>query len=108
MRLTYVIIIQVVDALIKLGAKINQKNGEGATPLHEASRNGHVKIALHLLIHGADYTIKGTSGYSKSRTPIEVASNAEMQELLMNVKEEDFKQEEEEDRTILPQDHVIW
>jgi ankyrin repeat protein len=48
-------VITVVDLLLELGAKVNQRNSEGCTPLHVAARRGHAPV-LHRLLKspGAD------------------------------------------------------
>ena len=55
--------------LIQAGGDVNEQNGNGWTPLHEASRNGHVEVITALLAAGADKTIKDEDG----KTPHDVA-----------------------------------
>ena len=45
--------------------------GDGSTPLHWASHEGHVEVVDYLLDHGADIKAKNTSG----ETPLSDASN---------------------------------
>ncbi len=39
----------VMDVLLRLGARVNTQTGYGGTPLHAAARNGHEKIVQKLL-----------------------------------------------------------
>ena len=49
-----------------------------STPLHEASREGHVEVVRLLLEHGADLRARDRSG----KTPSEVASQYERLEIV--------------------------
>jgi len=53
---------EVAIALIEGGADVNQKDKEGATPLHTAALLCYPKIVLALLDNGADKTIKDNDG----------------------------------------------
>jgi ankyrin repeat protein len=67
---------------------INQADGFGRSPLFIASANGYYEIAKILLEYGADPKlppIKYLDGYGvKSKTPLDVAKNDKMRELLKN------------------------
>jgi ankyrin repeat protein len=67
---------------------INQADGFGRSPLFVASENGNYEIAKILLEYGADPKlppIKYLDGYGvKSKTPLDVAKNDKMRELLRN------------------------
>ena len=53
---------EVAIALIEGGADVNQKDKEGATPLHTAALLCYPKIVLALLNNGADKTIRDNDG----------------------------------------------
>ena len=40
--------------LIQAGGDVNEQDGYGSTPLHEASREGHVEVVAELLKLGAN------------------------------------------------------
>jgi len=61
--------VELVKKLIQAGGDINTKDGRGDTPLHSASRYGHVEVITTLLAAGADKTIKNKHG----KTPHDVA-----------------------------------
>jgi ankyrin repeat protein len=46
--------IPLLDTLLQYGAKINQKNINGNTPLHEAINAGDLPLVVYLISHGAD------------------------------------------------------
>ena len=48
--------------LIQAGGDVNSQSQGGGTPLHDASRNGHVEVITALLAAGADKTLKNKSG----------------------------------------------
>ena len=60
-----------VKKLIQAGGEVNEQNGSGWTPLHQASGSGHVEVITALLAAGADKTIKNDKG----QTPHDVAMN---------------------------------
>lgn len=59
-----------VDVLLKIGANINQKDGDGLTALHMAVTNGHRVIMQYLLRAGAFVDAQNRDG----RTPLHVAA----------------------------------
>ena len=61
----------IVKYLIKAGADINAKDGNGYNVLHRASINKHEQIVKILLDAGADVNIKTTDGW----TPLHLASS---------------------------------
>jgi ankyrin repeat protein len=44
------------------GAKVDESNYCGLSPLHLAASAGNLEIAKWLIAHGADCTLKNTSG----------------------------------------------
>ena len=69
---------EVVEKLIQAGEDINSKDDRGDTPLHHASRNGHVEVITALLAAGADKTIKNKDG----KTPYDYAKNQDCKNAL--------------------------
>ena len=70
---------EVVKKLIQAGGDVNEKEEEdGASPLHVASRNGHVEVITALLAAGADKKIKDIIG----QTPHDVAKNQDCKNAL--------------------------
>lgn len=65
---------------------INQADGFGRSPLFVASENGCYEIAKILLEYGADPNLppKKYSDGVESKTPLDVAKNEKMRELLRN------------------------
>ena len=61
---------EVVQFLIKNGADVNIKSGDGATPLHSAAFLGRVDVAKLLLENGADIKARDNDG----ATPVDVLS----------------------------------
>ena len=51
-----------VDRLVKAGAKVNAMNDYGATPMSEAALSGNVKIMARLLDAGADVESPNVDG----------------------------------------------
>jgi len=50
---------QVAEILIKEGADVNAKDGNGATPLHPAAMQGHLEIIEQLLNAGVEVVASG-------------------------------------------------
>jgi ankyrin repeat protein len=63
----------VSEALLKRGAKIDQKQAGGSTPLHGAAYYGQSLIVKLLLAHGADPSLKNVFG----NTAADEASSSE-------------------------------
>ena len=59
--------------LLKLGADINKRNGNGFTPLMRAAHYGSTNSAKVLLEHGADTTLRAGSGDPSLRSIMETA-----------------------------------
>ncbi|XP_041989095.1 poly [ADP-ribose] polymerase tankyrase [Aricia agestis] len=55
---------QVMEILIKKGARVNEKNKDGQTPLHVATENSHLDAMDLLLRHGAK--VNATDGRGES------------------------------------------
>ncbi len=53
-----------VKRLIKEGANVNARNGDGSTPLHKAAQKGHLKVVKYLIRKGADVNAKDRYGYT--------------------------------------------
>jgi ankyrin repeat protein len=51
-----------VSRLLSIGADVNVKDSNGATPLIRASKNDHVQVVIELLDHGADIEAKDGVG----------------------------------------------
>ena len=64
--------ITIVQELLSAGANINARSGPASrTALHQAVRDGDVKLVRFLLRHGADTKARTTHG----RTPLDYATN---------------------------------
>ena len=50
--------LECVNYLLECGARINEKDCEGDTPLHDAIRLARPKVVRTLILHGANMTIK--------------------------------------------------
>ena len=61
---------EIVQFLIKNGADVNIKSGDGATPLHSAAFLGRIDVAKLLLENGADIKARNNDG----ATPVDVLS----------------------------------
>jgi ankyrin repeat protein len=59
-----------VKYLKSVGADIHAKNNYGETPLHFASRNGHLEVVKYLKSVGADINAKNNNSW----TPLHSAS----------------------------------
>jgi hypothetical protein len=53
---------KLVQDLIKKGAKVNEKDGDGTTPLMLAAQEGHSNVLRSLLAAGADINLKDHDG----------------------------------------------
>lgn len=58
-----------LNELLEYNVEINQKNKNGDTALHIATKNGYKDIVNLLLIHKADLNIKNNN----QNTPLEIA-----------------------------------
>jgi ankyrin repeat protein len=86
-----------VKLLLETGQvrNINESDGMGRSPLYIASKNGNYEIAKILLEHGADASLPPMkypdwSGL-QSKTPLDVAKNNKMRELLKKSAEPSVK-----------------
>uniref|UniRef100_A0A5S6QKX3 Poly [ADP-ribose] polymerase n=1 Tax=Trichuris muris TaxID=70415 RepID=A0A5S6QKX3_TRIMR len=70
--------LEVTELLIKYGANVNALDLWQFSPLHEAASKGRIDVCSCLLAHGADPTVKNSNG----KTAIDLASSAELRELL--------------------------
>lgn len=50
--------IECVNYLIENGARINDKDCEGDTPIHDAIRLARPKVVRSLILHGANMSMK--------------------------------------------------
>jgi ankyrin repeat protein len=53
-----------VKYLKSVGADIHAKNNYGETPLHFASRNGHLEVVKYLKSVGADINAKNNNSWT--------------------------------------------
>jgi len=60
---------QFVKFLLSHGAKVNDRDDDGQTPLHTAARDGNLKVVELLLTHGAEINAKD----KQSKTPLQLA-----------------------------------
>ncbi|KAK2152971.1 hypothetical protein LSH36_313g04004 [Paralvinella palmiformis] len=67
----------VIQCLVKRGAKVNVVNGSGATPLHDAIVRGNLEVIEELLLCGADIKLAGTEGKYKGITAYALSENRE-------------------------------
>ena len=51
-----------MELLVKHGAKVNDTDRLGQTPLHVAAQGGRVGVARFLLANGADQNLKTAAG----------------------------------------------
>ena len=71
----------IAELLIANGADVKATDREGHTPLHAAAMSGWDTIEL-LIANGADVNAKVVSGSYKGMTPLDLASKAEIAELI--------------------------
>ena len=64
--------------LIERGADPNTRSWDDQTPLHYASRDGHIEKARVLIEHGANVEVKDNNG----RTPLDIASSNQREEII--------------------------
>lgn len=62
--------VEIIKLLIEHGAKVNETDGTGETPLHFASSRGFVDVVKLLLEHGANVNAKDYNG----QTPLDLAT----------------------------------
>jgi hypothetical protein len=48
--------------LLEMGAKINTVNNNNSSPLHRASYRNNIELAILLMNHGADYSVRDKTG----------------------------------------------
>ena len=51
-----------VNVLLEAGAEVNKTNIDGDTPLHEASRRGHLEVVNVLVAAGAEVNKTNNGG----------------------------------------------
>merc|ERR1712100_21540 len=73
---------EIAKLLLENGAKVNQADTEGRTPLNEAAEQGHTEITNLLLKKGADPN--NIARKSDGSTPLHYAANAEIAKLLLD------------------------
>ncbi|XP_065833595.1 uncharacterized protein [Oscarella lobularis] len=61
-----------IDVLCAHGAVVDQKNGDGATALHDAAKRGNVDVIKALIGHGASATIRAEKGPYRGKTPLDL------------------------------------
>lgn len=69
-----------VKFLVENGANINQPDNEGWIPLHAAASCGYLDIAEYLISQGAHVGAVNSEG----DTPLDIAEEEAMEELLQN------------------------
>ena len=74
--------IEAIKQRLAEGADANAKNNFGETALHKASAEGHREIVELLVANGADVNAKIASGSYKGMTPLDLASKAEIVDLI--------------------------
>ena len=53
---------EVAKMLLERGAKINTVNNNNSSPLHRASYRNNIELAILLMNHGADYSVRDKTG----------------------------------------------
>ena len=71
---------KMVQYALEQGANVNSSahDKDGNTPLHDAARNGHLDVALLLMVYGADVNVRNKMG----QLPIEVATKEEIKQAI--------------------------
>ena len=86
--------------LLKAGAKVDQEDADGCTPLIVAARQGNYSVARALLEGGAEKD-KGTCGHDLGQTPLSAARRHGHQRIVDllegNYQDEDEDEDEDED-----------
>jgi len=65
--------IEAVKQHLAAGADVNEKAGDGTTPLHNAAVYGHKEVAELLLANGAEVNAIIVSGRNQGKTPLDLA-----------------------------------
>ncbi|NXF45929.1 MYPT2 phosphatase, partial [Oceanites oceanicus] len=99
--------LDMVKFLVENGAKVNQQDNEGWTPLHAVASCGYLNIAEYLISHGANVAAVNSEG----EVPSDIAEEAAMKDLLLEqVKKQgvdlDLARKEEEQQML--QDARQW
>ena len=95
---------EVVEMLLKKGAKVDERRTDGSTPLHLACARGHTKVVQCLIAYGADAQLR--TEY-RQQTPLHLACSdsrvetAEIVEILLNYGV-DNSTEEASDEVVYP------
>lgn len=63
--------LSIVRYLVENGAKVNDRDNEGNTPLHKAASKGNLGNVKYLIQKGADIKAKNSDGY----TPLDVVDS---------------------------------
>ena len=79
---------ELMQLLITVGTNINAKDINGATPLYWASYQGHTEC-VKLILSNEDYFIQVNQGPHYDETPLKVAKNEEIKQLLRPVVKEE-------------------
>lgn len=77
--------VEIAEYLRRKGLNIDSVDNMQFTPLHEASRAGHVKMVEWLLQAGADASAKTTSGRTALDMAVENAKSEPIAEMLRNL-----------------------
>jgi len=70
--------LEIAEALLDCGARIDARDSLGDTPLRRAVNCGRIQVAALLLSRGADVHSKGNKGL----TPLQAARTSAMKQLL--------------------------
>ena len=65
--------IEAVKQHLAAGADVNEKAGDGTTPLHNAAAYGHNEVAELLIANGAEVNAIIVSGRNEGKTPVDLA-----------------------------------